>query len=235
MLKPTRPHHQRVMSLLNSLSVELLETTACYFGGGTRIVLELGDNYADTRGESLNVNFLCANQDGYRELRNQVSNKSLGDIFVHQPTLLRDVRADMYGIRTFVEVDSQPVKFELIREARISLVGTNITNLTVPCLDHSTCIAEKFLANTDRGLDKSTRSRDLIDLAFMAASWTSDEISQGLKLAEAAYGASVLKLLTSTVERFDGDYRKQCLAELDVRNKRTLEAGLVRLAGLLKS
>jgi hypothetical protein len=230
MHNPKRPHHQRVMSLLNSLSAELLETTACYFGGGTRIVLELGEYR-----ESLDVDFLCANQDGYRELRNQVTNKSLGDIFVHQPTLLREVRADMYGIRTFVEIDSQPVKFEIIREARIPLAGTNIPNLLVPCLDHSTCVAEKFLANTDRGLDKSTRSRDLIDLAFMAGSWTDDEVSQGLELAEAAYGASVLKLLKSTVEIFDDDYRKQCLTELEVRNKQTLEAGLRRLAGLLKS
>lgn len=230
MLKPARPHHQRVLSLLNALSSELLETTACYFGGGTRIVLELGEYR-----ESLDVDFLCADQDGYRELRNQICANSLGDIFVHQPTLLREVRADMYGIRTFVEVDSQPVKFEIIREARIPLVGTNITNLPVPCLDHSTCVAEKLLANTDRGLDKSTRSRDLIDLAYMAGSWPDDEISKGLKLAEAAYGASVLKLLTSTVEMFDGDYRKQCLSELEVRNKRVMDAGLGRLAGLLQT
>lgn len=229
MRKPKRPHHQRVMSLLNALSAELLETTACYFGGGTRIVLELGEYR-----ESLDVDFLCANQAGYRELRNQVTNKSLGDLFVHQPTLLREVRADMYGIRTFVEIDSQPVKFEIIREARIPLVGTNITNLPVPCLDHPTCVAEKFLANTDRGLDKSTRSRDLIDLAFMAGSWTNDEVAQGLALAEAAYGNSVLKILASTVESFEDDnYRKQCLTELEVRSKPTLKAGLGKLAGLL--
>jgi len=227
----TRPHHQRVLRLLNSMSAELLETTACYFGGGTRIVLELGEYR-----ESLDVDFLCANQDGYRELRNQVSSQSLGGIFAHQPTLLREVRADMYGIRTFVEIDSQPVKFEIIREARIPLAGTYIPNLPVPCLDHSSSVAEKFLANTDRGLDKSTRSRDLIDLAFMVGSWADDEVSQGLELAEAAYGPSVLNLLKSTVETFgNDDYQKQCLTELEVRNKRTLEAGLRRLAGLLKS
>jgi hypothetical protein len=231
MHNPKRPHHQRVQGLLNSLSAELLETSACYFGGGTRIVLEL-DEYR----ESLDVDFLCANQDGYRELRNQVSNQSLGEIFAHQPTLLRDVRADMYGIRTFVEIDGQPVKFEIIREARIPLAGTYIPNVPVPCLDHSSAIAEKFLANTDRGLDKSARSRDLIDLAFMVGSWADDKVSQGLKLAEAAYGASVLNLLTSTIEAFgNDDYRKQCLTELEVRNKRTLDVGLRRLARLTNS
>lgn len=181
------------------------------------------------------MEYLCANQDGYRELRNQASNQSLGDIFAHQPTLLREVRADMYGVRTFVEIDEQPIKFEIIHEARIPLASTSVANLPVPCLDHSSAVAEKFLANTDRGMDKSTRSRDLIDLAFMVGSWTDDEVSQGLELAEAAYGASVLKFLKSTVDFFDDDYRKQCLTELDVRNKGTLETGLHRLAGLLQS
>lgn len=231
MHSPKRPHHQRVLNLLNSLSAELLEKTACYFGGGTRIVLELNEYR-----ESLDVNFLCANQDGYRELRNQVNTQSLGAIFTHQPTLLREVRADMYGIRTFVEIDAQPVKFEIIREARITLAGTYIPGLPVPSLDHSSSIAEKFLANTDRGLDKSTRSRDLIDLAFMVGNWADDEVSVGLELAEAAYGASVLNLLKSTVEIFDDDdYRKQCLTELEVRDKRTLKMGLRRLTGLLLS
>ena len=144
-----RPHHQRVLTLLNSLSTELLESTACFFGGGTRIVLELNEYR-----ESLDVDFLCANQNGYRELRNHVSNRSLGGIFSEPPTLLRDVRADMYGIRTFVEVDAQPVKFEIIREARINLTGAKVADVPVPCLNHSSVIAEKFLANADRGLDK---------------------------------------------------------------------------------
>jgi hypothetical protein len=59
--------------------------------------------------------------------------------------------------------------------------------------------------------------------------------ASGLELAEAAYGASVLNLLRSTVEMFCDDYRKQCLTELEVRNKPTLASGLSRISGLLKS
>jgi hypothetical protein len=217
-----------VLKLLNSLSSEMLDATACYFGGGTRIVMELGEYR-----ESLDIDFLCADQDGYRELRNQVTSQSLGDLFSQQPNLLREVRADMYGIRTFVEVDTHPVKFEIIREARIPLTSTYLPNLPVPCLDHATCVAEKFLANTDRGLDKSTRSRDLIDLAFMAGNWSDGQMSQGLELASAAYGASVLKALSSAMGLFaDGDYRKQCVTELDLRDKQTLDAGLQRLGAI---
>ena len=220
-----RPNHQRVLKLLDSLSADLLETAACFFGGGTRIVLEL-DEYR----ESLDVDFLCANQEGYRELRNEVSQDSLGAIFVHQLTLLREVRADMYGIRTFVEVDGQPVKFEIIREARVQLDRVYVPNIPVPCLDHASAVAEKFLANTDRGLDKSARSRDLIDLAFMTATWAEEDLEKGLAFAEAAYGASVLQALSSAIDLFSDDaYRKLCVAELEVSGKGKLDAGLGRL------
>jgi len=226
-----RPHHQRVLTLLNALSAELLQSTACFFGGGTRIVLELNEYR-----ESLDVDFLCADQNGYRELRNHVTNRSLGGIFSKPPTLLRDVRADMYGIRTFVEIEEQPVKFEIIREARINLTGVSVGKLPVPCLSHSSAIAEKFLANADRGLDKSTRSRDLVDLAFMVASWSEDDVNSGLELAQRAYGDVVLTLLRSALELFDDDsYRMQCLTELEVGRKKTLETGMGLLAEMVKN
>lgn len=57
MREKPRPRHQRVMTLLDSLDDEILERNACFFGGGTRIVLEL-DEYR----ESLDVDFLCADQ-----------------------------------------------------------------------------------------------------------------------------------------------------------------------------
>ncbi len=223
-----RPHHVRVLKLLNALSKDALSKSKCFFGGGTRVVLELKEYR-----ESLYVDFLCADQEGYRFLRNQITSTSLGDLFVQTPKLLRDVRADMYGIRTFVEIDSQPIKFEIIREARISLNGTTIPSLPVPCLDHSTAFAEKLLANADRGLDKSTRSRDLIDLAHMAGSWEQSTLEQGLVLAKTAYGDSVIKLLDAAMKQFDNPpYRKQCLEELGLKTKKVLNTGLKKLEAL---
>ena len=85
-------------------------------------------------------------------------------------------------------------------------------------------------------MDKSARSRDLIDLAFMMCSWADEDMSKGLKLAQAAYGASVLDILKSTVDLFaDEGYRKQCVAELEVRGKRKLDSGLRKLTTLLKT
>ena len=49
-----RPRHTLVWRVLESLDESLLSATKCYFGGGTRIVMEL-DEYR----ESIDVDFLC--------------------------------------------------------------------------------------------------------------------------------------------------------------------------------
>ena len=88
-----RDHHNRIQTLLSALNTDFLKQNGCYFGGGTAIVLAL-DEYR----ESVDIDFLCASQDGYRELRNTIDNGSLGAIFARPVELARDVRADRYGI-----------------------------------------------------------------------------------------------------------------------------------------
>lgn len=220
-----RERHRSVAKVLQDISPGFMDSAECYFGGGTRIVLELGEYR-----ESADVDFLCASNHGYRKLRSSVTNTSLGGMFVNPPKLLRDVRADMYGIRTYLEVDGAPLKLEVVLEARIALAEMTVEPLSVPCLDHVSCIAEKFLANADRGLDKATRSRDLVDLAFMAASWTRGEFDAGLDLAVAAYGESVQRTLELSLELFaERSYRDLCTSELDVSEPRQLTSGLRKL------
>ena len=96
--------------------------------------------------ESLDIDFLCADKKGYRALRSTISHNSLGAICPGNLQLLREVRADMYGIRTFFEVDDQPVKFEIIIEGRIPLAGESIQDIPFESLSHVSCFAEKFLA-----------------------------------------------------------------------------------------
>ena len=66
--------------------------------------------------ESVDIDFICSDRAGYRLLRNAVTRRSLGEILAGDYELVRDVRADMYGIRTFLRVDEEPVKFEIISE-----------------------------------------------------------------------------------------------------------------------
>jgi hypothetical protein len=224
-----RPLHEAVARHLARLDASFLAECRCYFGGGTRIVLEL-DEYR----ESKDIDFLCADQDGYRKLRETVSEQSLGRIAQEHVDLAREVRADMYGIRTRLGQDDSALKFEIVREARIALIDARIKGIEVPGLSHSSAFAEKFLANADRGLDRSTLSRDAIDLAFMIESWSAEDASSGYAMAIDAYGADVARKLAAVLGSLkDRPYRARCVEGLGISDTTTLARGLKRVAAFV--
>jgi hypothetical protein len=205
--------------------------TECYFGGGTRIVLALGEYR-----ESADVDFLCASRAGYRALRASITQASLGMIARREVKLAREVIADRYGIRTFLDMGHEKLKFEIVLEARIGLAGGKQPGLPVPALDQTSCFAEKFLANADRWMDASVLGRDVIDLAFMAAHWGEAPLRAGLQLATEAYGTVVThcarRAATQMIEQ--AAWRKRCVTGLDVNDTRTLLAGLKGVVANLK-
>ena len=141
----------------------------------------------------------------------------------------------MYGIRTFLRVGGEPVKFEIIFEGRLSLTGAALGLFPVAALDHTPCIAEKLLAHADRGLDDSTHARDLMDLAFMAASWPAASWNPAMEAAESAYGAVVVRELDAGLSRFGDRTRlRRCVKALGVTDTRTLARGLRLLKRRLK-
>lgn len=223
-----REHHRLVMHVLQAMDADFLTQHHCWFGGGTRIVLEL-DEYR----ESVDVDFLCADTAGYRAIRETVTNASFGKLFTVQPELLRDVRADRYGVRSWLKVEGKPIKIEIVSEGRIALSGYNVPGLPVPVLTREDCIAEKLLANTDRGRDSANRSRDLIDLAYMAAAWPDEGFSSALSRAQGAYGDSVLRELLWTLDCFkDTDYKQRCTTSLALEFPDRLSQGIARLRAL---
>lgn len=204
-----RPHHQRVWALINGLNASLLSETQTFFGGGTAIVLQLGEYR-----ESIDVDLLCADHDGYRQLRNTVNERSLGALLTQNWPLLRGVRSDRYGIRTFCEVEGVPIKLEIIREDRIALKGEQIPGWPIAALNRPHLYAEKLLANTDRWADRSTASRDLIDLALMIHHWGQIP-SDAWDMAHDAYGSSVNDAFARSVEQLlDGDRLASCLTAM---------------------
>ncbi|MBV2234934.1 MAG: nucleotidyl transferase AbiEii/AbiGii toxin family protein [Sterolibacterium sp.] len=204
-----RPHHQRIEKLLHTFNCDLLSQTKCYFGGGTAIVLSLAE-YRESR----DIDFLCASNEGYRLLRNTISQDSLGALLKEPVKHLREVRADRYGIRTVLEVDGIPIKLEIVFEARIEIQGSPHPVLRVPTLSHEDLYAEKLLANADRGQDKATMSRDIIDLAMMIDHW--GEIpNSSWKKAKTAYGEHVVKAFRASSEMVcNKDYLRLCLKKM---------------------
>ncbi len=219
--------HQQVHAMLARMDSAFLAKARCFFGGGTRIVLELGE-YRESR----DIAFLCSDRDGYRLLRESVSWTSLGPILAPELSLAREVRADQYGIRTFIEHDEIKLKFEIVREARIEIDGETVAGIPVACLTRRHCFAEKFLANADRGLDASTLSRDIVDLAFMIEGWSRQDADAGMAMAKMAYGSTVPHSLAAVTRKMREDkiYRSRCVDGLAISEPKILSAGIKALA-----
>lgn len=222
-----RSCHRQVANVLSRLDGPFLKRAGCYFGGGTRIVLELGE-YRESR----DIDFLCASREGYRQVRETVSETSLGAIAPDAIRLARDVRGDQYGIRTWIDCGELKLKFEILREARIDLAAMQVPRIGVACLDHAHAFAEKLLANADRGLDASTLSRDAVDLAFMMSSWPVAQAVRGLEIARGAYGTEVDRKLAAAVARLREDraWRTRCVEGLGIEDTKTMSAGLAALS-----
>lgn len=225
-----RPRHRKVARVLDALDAEVLARTHCCFGGGTRIALEL-DEYR----ESEDIDFICSDLAGYRALRATIENRSLGILLPKSPagvSLLRDVRADQYGIRTVFGVDDEPVKFEIILEARIQVTAAKVKSIPVPVLDRISCFAEKWLANADRWNDTAVLSRDAFDLAFMLRAWGIKEARAGAELAVGAYGDAVRRAARAASTKLleDAKYRKHCAQNLAITDSKSLVAVLKKLA-----
>jgi hypothetical protein len=229
-----RPAHRRVAEILGNLDAEFLLRAHCYFGGGTQIALANGE-YRESR----DIDFICSRPDGFRVLREAVLDSTLGPIFRRPMGLARGVRADRDGIRTFIggNPGDPAVKFEILLEARIDVTGVTDRELGIPALDPESAVAEKLLANADRGLDEAFRSRDLIDLAFLAAAHGPATLRAGLSKAQAAYGAAVLICLERTVRRLHDDpaWLRKCINDLLVDDEKRLRRGLRALRSFLAS
>jgi hypothetical protein len=201
---------------------EFLSSARCFFGGGTQLAMKLGE-YRESR----DIGFVCSHRGGVRALREQVTNTSLGAVLREGLTLVRDVRADRDGIRTFFAVDAVRLKFEIVFEGRIDVDGAIDPKLGVPVLEPRYAVAEKLLANADRGLDESTLARDLVDLAFAAIGFGKPAFQAGLAIAEEVYGTAISRYLSAALDAFRNRARAaQCIKSLAIDDTKTLRKGL---------
>ena len=139
---------------------------------------------------SLDVDFLCADADGYRELRTHAIERGIKAFFPEPVEAVRDFQIDQYGLRTVVRLQGQPIKFEVIREGRIQLHGHFDNDLKVPILGAADMFAEKLLANADRCQDRAAAYRDAIDLGILIGVYGKIP-AEALGKAQTAYGADI--------------------------------------------
>lgn len=191
----SRPEHEAIGDALRRMNHRMLTDNRCWFGGGTAIVLRLGEYRS-----SLDVDFLCSDVDGYREVRNALVSKGPGALFPGEIKSVRGIRADQYGIRMFVEHLGQPIKFEIVRESRIEVEGEPDPVLQVPTLLVDDMFAEKLLANSDRCMDRSTAYRDAIDLGRLVEAYGPIP-ENALAKAVGAYGQDIERKSVWVVNR----------------------------------
>ena len=84
-----RPEHQIIAEMLERMDSRFLLDCECWFGGGTAIVLKLGEYR-----KSLDLDFLCASREGYRKLREGFFEHGVRAVFPEPVQTLREVRAD---------------------------------------------------------------------------------------------------------------------------------------------
>ena len=171
-----------------------LERCHCYFGGGTAVVLLHGEYRL-----SLDVDFLCNDTDGYRCLRTAAAERGPHAFFGVEARALRDFRIDQYGLRTMLDWNGQRIKFEIVREARISLTGHMHPDLGIPILSITDQIAEKLLANADRSNDPVFGYRDAIDLGHLVQA-AGGIPADALRKVEAAYGTDIGNKLAKALQ-----------------------------------
>jgi len=214
MLNFKREKHQAIVSALHLMDQEFLTSCKCYFGGGTAVVLKYGE-YRD----SLDIDFICADIDGYRELRSTAVSRGLSAFFSKPVVALRDFKVDQYGIRTFIKHNDLMIKFEIVKEARISVSGTFDTTLGVPILLSEDMFAEKLLANADRCQDASVHYRDAFDLGMLCREFT-DIPNASLRKTQTAYGDDIEKKLRWVLDVLsDGTERKRAADSLTMRSE----------------
>lgn len=207
-----RAHHVRIAGVLDALDAELLAASNCYFAGGTAIALRYGEYR-----ESKDIDFLVADDSGYGDLREKVRAPEGFNALTRRPVaVLRPVVADQYGVRTLLDVDGEPIRFEIVSEGRIALEtpspGDSICGVaTLTALDMAT---SKLLANSDRWADRAVFSRDVIDLAMMEPG--PDLLSRAIAKAESAYRSTIIDDLNKAIDDLrDNPHRlDDCMREL---------------------
>lgn len=130
-------HHNLIDHALRQFDADFLTQHSIFFGGGTRISLEV-DEYR----ESVDIDFLCPNKEAYRAVRETITNTSLGKLVKQDFNYLRDICADLYGVRTFIKLDEINIKLEIVScdEYRLS-AGSDKNLFPVPYLPYESCLA----------------------------------------------------------------------------------------------
>ena len=223
----SRDHHQVIAVALGCLDPVRLAEFGCFFAGGTALAMRFGEYR-----ESVDVDFVICGADGYQRLRSACRRQGLEALTIsgQRAVTASPMTIDHYGIRTRLDVSGTPVKFEIIREARIALELPTPSDEVrgVKTATVTDLVAMKLLANSDRWGDPAVFSRDILDLAMIPA--RRPILRQGLAKAQAAYGSDVVRDARRAIEALLDDQGRlqRCQEALSMSQPRAVVADRLR-------
>lgn len=192
MTKFSIKHHQVIESALKNFNADFFCENNIFFGGGTRIALELNEFRT-----SVDIDFLCPNKESYKAVRSEVTNVSLGRLVLQQFEYPREISFSRDAVRTFILVDECRVKLEFVCFDNYKLTAVFDDQFPVPYIDRVSCFYTKLLANADRCL--SYPYKDIFDILAMCDKWGGVP-AVAFEMAEEHYGAAVKRNLISSLD-----------------------------------
>lgn len=194
----------------------MLKAHGCLFGGGTAIALKFGEYR-----ESVDIHFMISDSTDYRDLRSLITGKE-GLAFIFKADgfagLIAPVRTDQYGIRSKIRLLDAEIKFEIVKEGRLSFDRDNHLNQIcgVSALSTTDMMATKLLANSDRWADRGVFSRDLLDLSMLEIS--DHHLQAAKEKAIEAYGEAVLRDVSKAVSLVETvpKYLQHCCVNMEI-------------------
>lgn len=184
-------HHSLIESALSNFNADFFIENRIFFGGGTRIALELEEFR-----KSIDIDFLCPDKQSYRAVREHVTNVSLGKLVKKDFEYAREIMFNRDSVRVMFKYMGSPLKLEFVCFDNYDLNCISDEQFPVPYLDRESCFYTKLMSHTDRCM--SHPYKDIVDILAMYDSWGDIPASAFLK-AESHYGQSIRSSLIRAV------------------------------------
>lgn len=185
-------HHALIESALSNFNADFFIENRIFFGGGTRIALELGEFR-----KSIDIDFLCPDKNSYRAVREHVTNVSLGELVKQDFEYAREIMFNRDSVRVVFKCDGAPLKLEFVCFDNYDLNCVVDDQFPVPYLDRESCFYTKLMSHTDRCM--SHPYKDIVDILAMCDSWGEIPESAFIK-AESHYGQQIRSMLIRAVD-----------------------------------
>lgn len=205
-----KEYFKKVKRFIKNLQEKIFLENQIYFGGGSAIALK----YDEFR-FSKDLDFLSSSKNGFYQLKNRIREDGISYLLKNEELIkVIDCKTNNYKITILLEMEETPLKIEILHTLDFKIEGDFNKELNIPQLSINDMFAQKISACIDRGLDKNTYGRDLLDLCVLLDKNKTIN-NDVLDNIENIYGKNFYKTLLQVYEMLilDEKYYEECLTK----------------------